>query len=119
MWQMSYKKVSGWDIVYAVDMAVACLITYWVVAFFIPNIAGRPGTPIGILWAVISTVFVYKDTQSHSFSAGISRLIATMISLILCLSYLLLLPITSFGTAALIFIGTLATISLGRRDEIG
>jgi uncharacterized membrane protein YccC len=42
-----------------------------------------------------------------------------MVSLILCLSYLLLFPITSFGMAALIFIGTLVTISLGRRDEIG
>ena len=115
MWQMRYQKVSTWDIAYAVDMAIACLITYWVVAFFLPNLAGRPSTSVGILWAVISTVFVYKDTRSHSLSAGISRLIATMISLTLCLSYLLLLPITSFGMAALIFIGTLVTISLGRR----
>jgi len=115
MWQMRYQKVSTWDIAYAVDMAIACLITYWVVAFFLPNLAGRPSTSVGILWAVISTVFVYKDTRSHSLSVGISRLIATMISLILCLSYLLLFPITSFGMAALIFIGTLVTISLGRR----
>jgi hypothetical protein len=42
-----------------------------------------------------------------------------MISLTLCLSYLLLLPITPFGMAALIFIGSLVTTSLGRRDEIG
>ena len=86
---------------------------------FLPNLAGRPSTSVGVLWAMISTVFVYKDTRSHSLSAGISRLIATMISLILCLFYLLLFPITSFGMAALIFIGTLVTISLGRRDEIG
>ena len=115
MWQMRYQKVSTWDIA----MAIACLITYWVVAFFLPNLAGRPSTSVGILWAVISTVFVYKDTRSHSLSAGMSRLIATVISLTLCLSYLLLLAITSFGMAALIFIGTLVTISLGRRDEIG
>jgi uncharacterized membrane protein YccC len=119
MWQMRYQNVSMWDIAYAVDMAVACLISYWAVAFFLPNLSGRPSTSVGTLWAVISTVFVYKDTRSHSLSAGISRLIATMISLVLCLSYLLLLPITPFGMAALIFIGTLATISLGRRDEIG
>jgi hypothetical protein len=103
MWQMRYQKVSTWDVAYAVDMAIAWLITYWVVAFFLPNLAGRRSTSVGILWAVISTVFVYKDTRSHSLSAGISRLIATMISLILCLFYLLLFPITSFGMAALIF----------------
>jgi uncharacterized membrane protein YccC len=119
MWQMRYLKISTWDIAYAVDMSIACLITYWVVAFFLPNLVARPPTPVGILWAVISTVFVYKDTRSHSLSAGISRVIATTISLTLCLSYLLLLPATSLGMAALIFVGTLVTTSLGRRDEIG
>jgi uncharacterized membrane protein YccC len=61
---------------------------------------------------------VQRYTKPQSVSGNIC-LIATMISLILCLSYLLLFPITSFGMAALIFIGTLVTISLGRRDEIG
>ncbi len=107
------------DITYAVDMAIACLITYWVVAFLLPHVAGKPSTPVGILWAVISTVFVYKDTRGHSLSAGISRMIATTISLALCMSYLLLFPITPFGMAALILIGTLVTIALGRREEIG
>jgi len=119
VWQMKYQKPSMGDITYAVDMAIACLITYWVVAFLLPDVAGRPSTPVGMLWAVISTVFVYKDTRSHSLSAGISRMIATIISLALCMSYLLLFPITPFGMAALILIGTLVTISLGRREEIG
>jgi uncharacterized membrane protein YccC len=119
MWQMKYQKPSTWDVAYAVNMAIACLITYWVVAFFMPHLAGRPSTSIGTLWAVISTVFVYKDTRSHSLSAGISRLIATSVSLVLCFSYLLLFPVTPFGMAVLILIGTLVTTSLGRRDEIG
>ena len=80
---------------------------------------GRPATPVGILWAVISTVFVYKDTRSHSLAAGISRLAATLISLLLCFSYLSLFRITSFGMAVLIAIGTLIAMALGRRDDIG
>jgi hypothetical protein len=40
-------------------------------------------------------------------------------SFLLCLSYLSLFPITSFGMAGLIAIGTLITMSLGRRDDIG
>jgi uncharacterized membrane protein YgaE (UPF0421/DUF939 family) len=119
MWQMKYQKPSKRDITYAVDMAIAFLITYWVVAFLLPNFAGRPSTPVGMLWAVISTVFVYKDTRSHSLSAGISRMVATSISLALCMSYLLLFSIPPFGMAALILIGTLVAISLGRREEIG
>jgi uncharacterized membrane protein YgaE (UPF0421/DUF939 family) len=118
MWQMKFQKVSTWDIAYAVDMSIACLITYWLTAFLIPYM-GRPATPVGILWAVISTVFVYKDTRSHSLAAGISRLAATLISLLLCLSYLSLFPIISFGMAVLIAIGTLIAMSLGRRDDIG
>jgi uncharacterized membrane protein YgaE (UPF0421/DUF939 family) len=102
----------------AVDMSIACLITYWLTAFLIPYM-GRPATPVGILWAVISTVFVYKDTRSHSLAAGISRLSATLISLLLCLSYLSLFPITSVGMAILIAIGTLIAMSLGRHDDIG
>ena len=100
------------------DMSIACLITYWVTAFLIPYM-GRPVTPVGILWAVISTVFVYKDTRSHTLAAGISRLAATLISLLLCLSYLSLFPITSFGMAVLIAIGTLIAMSLDWRDDIG
>ena len=61
------------------------LITYWLTAFLIPYMR-RPATPVGVLWAVISTVFVYKDTRSQSLKAGISRLAATLISLLLCLS---------------------------------
>jgi uncharacterized membrane protein YgaE (UPF0421/DUF939 family) len=118
MWRMQFQKLSAWDIAYAVDMAIACLITYSIMAFLLP-LAGGPGTPVGILWAVISTVFVYKDTRSHSLAAGTSRLIATLISLALCLSYLALLPPTPFGMAVLILIGTLITLALGRSDEAG
>jgi uncharacterized membrane protein YgaE (UPF0421/DUF939 family) len=118
MWQIRFQKVSVWDIAYAVDMSIACLITYWLTAFLIPYM-GRPATLVGILWAVISTVFVYRDTRSRSLAAGISRLAATLISLLLCLSWLSLFPISSFGMAVLIAIGTLIAMSLGRREDIG
>ncbi len=65
------------------------------------------------------TVFVYKDTRAHSLSAGISRLIATFASFALCLIYLWLLPATTIDMAALIAIGALLVILVGRRDETG
>jgi len=119
MWPMKFSKLSAWDVVYAVDMAVACLITYWVMVFLLPHLVGWPSTSVGVLWAVISTVFVYKDTRAHSLSAGISRLITTFASFALCLIYLWLLPATIIGMAALIAIGALLMILIGRRDEMG
>ncbi len=117
MWH--YHKLSTWDIAYAVDMAIACLITYCIMIFLLPNITGRPAVPIGTLWAVVSAAFVYRDTRSRSVAAAISRLVATIISLALCLSYLWLFPASAFGMAFLIVIGILLITSLGRPDEIG
>jgi len=116
---MKFSKLSSWDIAYAVDMAIACLITYWVMAFLLPHWFGWPSTSVGVLWAVISTVFVYKDTRAHSLSAGISRLIATFASCCLCLIYLWLLPASTIGMAVLIAIGAMLMILIGRRDEMG
>jgi uncharacterized membrane protein YccC len=118
-WRMKLSKLSAWDVAYSVDMAVACLITYWVMVFLLPHFVGWPSTSVGVLWAVISTVFVFKDTRAHSLSAGISRLIATLSSFVLCLIYLWLLPVTAIGLAALIAIGVLLMMLIGRRDETG
>jgi uncharacterized membrane protein YccC len=119
MWRIKFSKLSVWDVAYAVDMAIACLITYWIMVFLLPQSVGWPSTSVGALWAVISTVFVYKDTRAHSLSAGISRLIATFASFALCLIYLWMLPATAIGMAALIAIGALLLILVGRRDEMG
>jgi uncharacterized membrane protein YgaE (UPF0421/DUF939 family) len=119
MWRMKFSKLSALDAAYAVDMAIACLITYWFMVLLLPHMVGRPSTPVGVLWAVISTVFVYRDTRVHSLSAGISRLIATFASFALCLIYLWLLPATTIGMAALIAIGAMLMVLIGRRDETG
>jgi uncharacterized membrane protein YgaE (UPF0421/DUF939 family) len=119
MWSVKFSKPSAWDVAYAVDLAIACLITYWIMVFLLPHFLGWPSTSVSVLWAVISTVFVYKDTRVHSLSAGISRLIATFASFALCLIYLWLLPATIIGMAALIAIGVLLMILIGRRDETG
>ena len=46
-------------------------------------------------------------------------LIATIASVALCLIYLWLLPATIIGMAALIAVGVLSMILVGRRDETG
>ena len=119
MWQLKLHKISTWHVAYAVNMSVACLITYWIMVSLLPHVTGRPTPPVSVLWAVISAVFVYKNTRRRSLAAGLSRLFTTLVSVVICLAYLSFFPATSFGMAILIAAGTMLMASLGRFDEIG
>jgi uncharacterized membrane protein YgaE (UPF0421/DUF939 family) len=113
------QPLSVWEVAYAIDMAIASAITYYLMAFVVPLLTHRPEEPVGILWAVISTVFVFRDTRAHSLAAGISRLAATCVSFVLCFVYLLLLPPGPLALIVLIAISALLMMVLGRRDDIG
>jgi len=69
-------------------VGIACLVTYWVMFSLLPGLTGTPSMPVAIIWAVISAAFVYKNTRSHSMSAGISRLIGTLINVSALLGFL-------------------------------
>jgi uncharacterized membrane protein YccC len=111
-------ELSLWDVVYALNMAIACLVSYWIMTRILSRIVDRPSDFLGGMWAVAATVFVFRESQVRSLAAGVARLIATVVSFVLCLLYLLLLPFTPLGMAAVICIGTLAITLLGRRDDI-
>jgi uncharacterized membrane protein YgaE (UPF0421/DUF939 family) len=119
MLPMKWERPSVWDATYAADIAVACLLTYFAMTWILPRILDWKSNPVGVIWAVISTVFVFRDTRIHSLMAGQERLLATCVSFVLCLCYLLLFPFTAIGMAGLLVIGSLLMIFLGRRDEIG
>src|ERR1700686_4434990 len=99
-------------------MAIACLITYWIITRLLFRFVDKPSDLLGGMWAVVATVFVFRETRVSSLSAGIARLVATCVSSALCLLYLSLFPFTPVGMAALIGIGTVAMTLLGRRDDI-
>jgi hypothetical protein len=111
-------KLSSWDVAYALNMAIACLITYWIITRVLSRYVERPSDFLGGMWAVVATVFVYRETRLRSLSAGIAVLIDTCVSSALCLLYLLFFPFTQVGMAALIAIGTMVMALLGRRDDI-
>ena len=111
-------KLSSWDVAYALNMAIACLITYWIMTHTLSRFVDESSDFLGGMWAVVATVFVFRETRLGSVSAGIARLLATCVSFALCLLYLLLFPFTPVGMAALIAIGTMVMASLGRRDDI-
>jgi len=113
-----HEKLSLWDVVYAVDLAIACLISYWIVTYLLARFVDTPSDFLGGMWAVIATVFVFRETGVDSLSAGRARLIATCVSFALCLPYLWIFPFTPVGMAALLGIGTVVITLLGRRDDI-
>ena len=116
---MTPEKLSAWDVVHAVNLAITTFIAYALTTSITPLLTQRPAQPVGILWTVISAVFVFRDTREHSLSAGLSRLFATCVSFALCLVYLLLFPANPLGMAIVIAIGTLLMTLANRRDEIG
>ena len=116
--QVENLRLSLWDVVYALNMAIACLITYWIMTHILSRLVDDATELLGGMWAVVATVFVFRETPLRSLSAGFARLIATCVSFALCLLYLLLFPFTPVGMAVLIAIGTMVMALLGRRDDI-
>jgi hypothetical protein len=114
--QVTEATPSSWDVVYALNMAMACLISYWIMTHILSRFVDRPSDFLGGMWAAAATVFVFRESQIRSLSAGIGRLVAACVSFALCLLYLLIFPFT--GMAALIGTGTVAITLLGRRDDI-
>ena len=110
--------LSSWDVVYALNMAIACLFAYWIMTDVLSRFVDGPSDFLGGMWAVVAAIFVFRDTRARSLSAGIARLIATCVSFALCLLYLSIFPFTPVGMAALIGIGTVVMELLGRRDDI-
>ena len=113
------QRFSLQDIAYSLELTLACLTTFWIITGILrPLVESASDNLLGGMWAVVATVFVFRNTRDQSLSAGISRMIATCVSFVLCLAYLLFLPFNPVGMAALIGIGTLSTMLLRRRNEI-
>ena len=96
-------------------MGIACLLTYWLVTIVQPHVyvSSQAAGEIGALWAVISTVFVLRDSYQHSTAAAVSRMAATSVSFVLCLIYLVFLPFHSWALGLLIGASALAVTLLG------
>ena len=112
------EKLSTWDFFYALDMALACFISYTIVTYVLSPFVDKPDAVLGGMWATVATVFVFRESRVDSLTAGIARLIATCVSFALCLAYLVILPFHPVGLAALLGIGTVIMMYLSRRDDI-
>jgi Fusaric acid resistance protein-like len=102
------------------ELAVACLISYALITQILIRVysVSREDDVLGGMWAVVATVFVYRESYQKSVSAAISRMSATVLSFALCLIYLLFLPFHALGMAALIGIGAVVLILADRSEDV-
>jgi uncharacterized membrane protein YccC len=112
------SKLSSWELVYSLNMGIVCAISYWTMTYALASIVGMDSDLLGGMWSAVATLFVFRGSRNDSLSAGASRLVATGVSFALCLPYLWVFPFTVPGLAALVWIGTLAMMLLGRQDDI-
>src|SRR6201987_2120819 len=110
--------LSSWKLVYSLNMGIVCAISYWTMTYTLASMVGKDSDLLGGMWSAVATLFVFRGSRDDSLSAGMSRLVATGVSFALCLPYLWFFPFTVPGLAALIGIGTLAMMLLGRQDDI-
>ena len=109
--------LSRTDLIYSVQLAVASLIAYCVAFYGLYSLVDRTSDQLGAMWAVISTVFVLRDTRAHSLTAALSRTVATLAAVFLCVLYFLALPFHAVGMAILIGLGVLLVNLAGRRED--
>jgi len=110
-------NISTWDFIQAIEIAAACAIAYAVMTNGLVGMVARSDDVLGGMWAAVAAIFVFRDTEFASITAGVSRLIATTVSLALCLPYLLIFHVTPFGMVVVLVIGSLVMTLLGRRND--
>jgi uncharacterized membrane protein YccC len=112
------QKLSPDDIVHALEMAIASALSYWISTYGFALFLDRDPDFRGGMWAAVAAMLVFRNMRGGSVSSGLSLLIATCVSFALCLLYLLLFPFQPVGMAAVIGIGTVVMMLLGRREDI-
>src|SRR5262249_6626780 len=56
-----HQKLSAGDMVYALEMAIACAISYWIITYVLAPFVDKASDFLGGMWAVVATVFVFRD----------------------------------------------------------
>ena len=83
----------------SVALAIACLVSYELTSQLPTRVHFVSGANdvLGGMWTTIATIFVYRFSYDKSVAAAVSRMAATLVSFILCLTYLLILPFSVWG----------------------
>jgi uncharacterized membrane protein YgaE (UPF0421/DUF939 family) len=104
---------------HSVGLGIACLITFLLITHVLAPIhsISKASDLLGGMWAVIATLFVYRECHRESINAALTRVWATLLSFVLCLIYLLIFSFHPLGLAVLIGLGTFLLMA-ARRDDL-
>ena len=111
-------RITPWDATFAGGLAVACLLSYEAVTLLVVDFVSRANDYLGGMWAVVATIFVFRNAGDGGVSAGLARFVATCASFLLCFLYLLIFPFTVVGMACLIAMGVLLLAFVSQRNDI-
>lgn len=101
-------------------LAVAALASYLLAAHGLSAVhsLSKLDDQIGGLWSVVATLFVCRFAYQESVHAAYSRIVATVLSFVLCMIYLLVFPFSPLGLAVIIGVGTVILKLFGHEQEI-
>lgn len=105
---------------HSVGLAISSLITYLLVTHVLAPIhsISKASDLLGGMWAVIATLFVYRESRRESVNAALTRVWATLLSFVLCLIYLLIFSFHPLGLALLIGLGTFLLMAVGHDEFV-
>jgi uncharacterized membrane protein YccC len=105
--------------IHGAALALACLVAYEVVVEVLSRIhsISHEDDVLGGMWAVVSAIFVYRDTNDQSRNAATSRAVATFASFVICFVYLLFFGFSPVGMAILIGAGVILVTLAGRPQD--
>jgi putative flippase GtrA len=106
-------------VIHGAALGLACFISYELTTHLLRGVHSVAPSDdlLGGMWAVLATVFVYRGRRTETASAAISRLVATAVSLALCLIYLLIAPSHPWAMAMLVALGTILVTLAGRPGD--
>jgi hypothetical protein len=86
-------------VLYSSALAIACLVSYLLItrALNAVHSISKADDYLGGMWAMVSTLFVYRIGYRESIAAAVTRTWATLLSFALCLVYLLIFRSTHSG----------------------
>ena len=107
------------DFSFATILTVSCLVSYWTITTILAREYRifHDNDLVGGMWAVVATIFVFRQSLDRSARAALTRTLATFFSFALCIVYLLFFPPTILGMLVLIWISTIALSLAGRSEE--
>ena len=61
---LQIRKLTTWEAFYALDMAIACALSYAIITQLLVRFVDQPTKLLGGMWAVVATVFVFRKSRA-------------------------------------------------------